>query len=328
MAFSNTVSRTTFNTRRVIDHAFRRCKIAAQLITSEYVDIATDQLYLLLSGLANDGVPLWCIERQLYGLYDGVPSVTLDVGTVDVLNANLRYLQEVTGTNTDAADRRTIQFDSETIVTSVGIKWSAAASPIALERSDDGATWTTVQSETPTAAAGEWSWYDLESFVASTYFRVRATSGNLDFETLYTGNSPTSVTLARINRDQWAALSNRAFKSARPNQYWFDRQVRQPVMHLNPTPNAASESYQIELWRHRHIMDVGTLAQEIEVPQRWYEVIVAQLAARLAREILEVDAALIPTLDADAANLTAKAQAEERDNSPTTWAPRIGMYTA
>jgi hypothetical protein len=55
MAFSNTVSQTTFNTGRVIDNAFRRCKLTAEQITSEYVDIANDQLYLFLSDLANHG---------------------------------------------------------------------------------------------------------------------------------------------------------------------------------------------------------------------------------------------------------------------------------
>jgi hypothetical protein len=70
MAFSNTVSQTNFNTRRVIDNAIRRCKLTAQQITAEHIDIANDQLYLFLSDLANQGAPLWCIEKQIYPLYD------------------------------------------------------------------------------------------------------------------------------------------------------------------------------------------------------------------------------------------------------------------
>ena len=40
MAFSNTVSQTNFDTGRIIDSAVRRCKLTAQQITSEYIDIA------------------------------------------------------------------------------------------------------------------------------------------------------------------------------------------------------------------------------------------------------------------------------------------------
>ena len=74
-------------------------------------------------------------------------------------------------------------------------------------------------------------------------------------------------------------------------------------------------------------MDVGTMTQEIEVPQRWYEAIVAMLAAKMALEILEVDAGMISMLDAKAERALYVAQAEERDNSPMMIAPNIAVYT-
>jgi hypothetical protein len=75
-------------------------------------------------------------------------------------------------------------------------------------------------------------------------------------------------------------------------------------------------------------MDVGTMTQELEIPQRWYEAIVANLAAKLALEIVEVDPGIIPVLDAKAAQALAIAQMEERDNSPFYVAPNISMYSA
>jgi predicted thioredoxin/glutaredoxin len=74
-------------------------------------------------------------------------------------------------------------------------------------------------------------------------------------------------------------------------------------------------------------MDVGTMTQELEVPQRWYEAIVAMLASKLALEIGEVDTSLIPLLDQKANVALYTAQAEERDNSPMMIAPNIAMYT-
>jgi hypothetical protein len=175
--------------------------------------------------------------------------------------------------------------------------------------------------------AGEKTWYDLDSSVASTYFRVRATSGTLSFSAVYLGNTPTQIPLARMNRDDYTNLPNLFFQSNRPLQYWFDRQVNNPIMHLWPVPNDGAATYQIVLWRQRYIMDVGTMTQELEIPQRWYEAIVANLAAKLALEIVEVDPGLIPVLDAKAAQALNIAQMEERDNSPMMIAPNISMYT-
>ncbi len=327
MAYSGTVSQTTFTTRRVLENAVRRCKIPAEQITPEIIEIANDNLYLILSDLANQSIPLWCIEKQIIPFYAGQANVALDTKVVDILNGNFRQLQAVSGTNTDVSASRTIAFDSATQVSTVGIKWLGASAPIALERSDDGVTWAITQSETPAATAGEWTWYDLDSVVASSYFRVRATAGILDFETIYTGNTPTEIPLYRMNRDEYTWLPNKAFTQNRVYQYWFDRQIPNPIMRLWPAPDAAAELCQIVLWVQRYIMDVGSLTQQIEVPQRWYLVIVTALAAALAREITEVDSSRIPQLDADAAAALVKAQAEERDNSPTMIAPDISPYT-
>jgi len=327
MAYSNTVSQTVFNTRKAIENAIRRCKMPAESITAEYVDIANDQLYLLLSDLANMGAPLWCIEKQILPLYDGEGYITLDTKIVDILNSNLRQLQSVTGTNTTTSTTRTIAFSGDTFVTTVGVRWTAASVPIALERSVDNIVWTTIQTETPVAISGEWTWYDLDSSIATLYFRVRATSGTLNFSEIYTGNTPTEIPLARMNRDDYTNLPNKSFQSNRPLQFWYDRLIPNPVMRLWPVPNSGAITSQIVLWVQRYIMDVGTMTQEIEVPQRWYEAIVAMLAAKMALEIMEVDAGLISLLDAKAERALYVAQAEERDNSPMMMAPNIAVYT-
>ncbi len=327
MAFSGTVSQTVFDTRKVIENAARRCKMPPQLLTAEHVEIANDQLYLLLSELANRGIQLWCIEKSIYPLYDGVGQIALESSTVDVLNSNLRQLQRVTGTDTTVVAAQTTEFDSATMVATVGIKWSAASAPLAFERSDDGVVWDVVDAVTPVAVAGEWTWFDLPSAVAALFFRVRATSGTLDFETIYLGNTPTEIPLARLNRDDYTNLPNKQFQSIRPLQFWYDRQIPQPIMRLWPVPNAAAEAFQVVVWRQRYIMDVGTMTQEIEVPQRWYEAIVAMLAARLAAEYVEVPADMIPMLDGKAERSLYIAQMEERDDSPVNILPNIGMYT-
>ena len=327
MTTSGTISETVFTTRKVVDNAVRRTKMTAQQITAEHIDIAKDALYLLLSDLANQGAPLWCIERVIYPFYRGVDNVPLGAGTVDVLDANLRTLQEVTGTNTDTATARSIEFESSTQVTTVGIQWSAASAPLTFARSSDGSTWTTIQTETPTEGVGEWSWYDLSPAISALYFRITASSGTLDFDSIYTGNTPNEVPLARLNRNSYASLPNKAFPSSRPTSYWLDRQQAQPYMRLWPVPNTQAEDYQAVVWRQRYIQDVGTLTQTLDIPQRWYEAVVSMLAAKLAAEYAEVDPQLIPMLDSKATQALYWAQQEERDKSPINFAPNISPYT-
>jgi len=330
MATSGTVSTTQFTTRQVIDHAFRRCRLGAQQITSEMIDVANDQLYLILSNLANRGVQLWCIEKLIMPLYEGNGAVTLPLGTVDVLNTNLRTLTEVTGTETTSSTTVTMVVSGGTTLTTVGILWSAAAVPFVIEQSVTGSTWTSVPTEesttAPTQVAGEWLWVDFNATTTNNYFRVRATSGTLSATDVYFGNTPTEIPIARLNRDDYTALPNKFFLG-RPLQFWFDRQLNQPIMHLWPVPNAAATTQQIVLWRHRYIQDVGTMVEELDVPQRWFDAIVAMLASKLAEETPEVDMQLMPILEAKADKALAEAENEERDNSPIYWAPLISSYT-
>lgn len=328
MAFSGTIAATPFVTQKIIDNAFRRARLRPEQITAEYLDAANDVLYLLLSDLANGGIPLWCIEKVLLPLYQGVADVPLPAGTVDVLNENLRTIQAATGAVVNTTTTSTTTFTGATFITTVGILWSAASAPIALERWD-GAQWVLVQTQVPAAVAGQWTWFDLVSSIPATQFRVRATSGVLSFTQIVLVNSWTEIPLARMNRDDWFNLPNRAFQSNQPLQFWFDRQVPVPFMRMWPTPNDSVPAQKlISLLRHRQIMDVGTLTQELEVPQRWRKAIVTNLAVELAREIPEVDPAVIPDLITARDEAMAGARNEERDNSPVKWAADISMYTS
>jgi hypothetical protein len=74
-------------------------------------------------------------------------------------------------------------------------------------------------------------------------------------------------------------------------------------------------------------MDVGTLQQELEIPQRWYDAIVMKLASRLALEIDIVDPSMIQLLTPLAADSLRIAWDGDNDGSSTTIQPMIGYYT-
>ena len=329
MAVSGTVSMTVFNTRKVIDHAYRRCRIPPEGISSEQIDFALDTLYLILSMLANRGLQLWCIERYLMPLYQAQGLITMPNGIVDILNTNLRTISVVNENtnNTITSTTYTTVFPTVTQVTTIGIQWSGASTGYALETSTNGTTWTTLATEdNPNATANTVTWVDVQGALATSYFRVRATSGTLNQTQVILANTPNEIPMARLNRDDYVNLPNKAFEG-RPLQFWVDRLLNAPVLYLWPVPSAQFVTAQVVVWVKRYIMDVGTMTQEIEIPQRWYDAIVYVLSSRLAEETPTVDPQMIAILDQKAQRALLEAENEERDDSPIYLTPNIAVYT-
>lgn len=360
MAVSGTISQTQFPTRKVVDHAFRRCRLPTQLVTSEQLQIAEDVLYLLMSELVNRGIPLWCIEKQNLPLYEGSTEVTCPSGTVDVLNLQIRQLQRLSGdvsasegtadfatdgdvetacTQTTAAGHITIEFESETSISNLGVLPNATGTwNIAVQTSPDGVTYTTVYSNAAFSAVdGEWQWIDLYevgtvqagvAINAVLFTRLVATAPTiLNVREFVVANNPSEIPMARINRDDYQSLPDKTFQG-RPVQFWLDLQRDDPVIRIWPAVQLQYTFYQLVLTRKRYLMDVGTLTETLDFPQRWFEAVVAELAARLAMEVQEVDVNLIPVLRGAADRAMATAWNGEEDSSPVFLRVNIRPYTA
>lgn len=351
MATSGTVGQTVFNTGKVIDNAYRGCRLPPSAVSGEMIQVAKDQLYLILSSLANTGAPLWCITKDIIPLYFAEFTVPCPVGTVDVLNANLRTLQRLTGTYTSTsgtvanafdgdvttlcteiavAGQITVQLDSQTFVTNVGFLPGATGYwDVSLQWSDDGVTWTTFYTNAALAVVNsEWQWFDFEGLRAHVYWRLQAGAATtLVVRELVWGNMPQEIPLARINKDDYFNLPNKAF-TGRPTEYWLDQQRSVANLMVWPAPDDASQFRQVTVLVHRHIMDVGTMTQELEVPQRWYDAIVWQLAKKLSMITPEVKPDFIPSIRQEAMDTLKLAWADQRDNSPIQIMPNLRPYTA
>ena len=172
MAYSGNIGGATFNALKVVDHAFRRCRLPAQAITAEMQDYAIDSLQFMLNELSNIKTPSWCIEKLILPMYENQPLVTLPQGTVEVLNLNYRVLQLLSGASVTTSTSYTVNFTTQTTVSTVGIEWSGAAVPVTFQVSTDGLVWVTVGSSSETAAAGEITWTDISGALAYSYFRI------------------------------------------------------------------------------------------------------------------------------------------------------------
>jgi hypothetical protein len=325
MAFSGNVSVATFNALKVVDHAFRRCRLPAQAISGEMQQYALESLSLFLSDLANVKTPSWCIDKLILPFYENQPIVELPVGTVEVLNANYRVLQLLEGTVTFTGTNYTVGFEDQTVVTTVGVKWSAASVPLTFQVSTDGISWTTVGGSETIASAGEITWTDISAALAYNFFRITSTA-TINATAVTLGNMPQEIPFGVLNRDTYVNQSNKVFPG-RPNSFWFQRDIPQPVMHIWPAPFIAAEQAQLIVWRHRHIMDTENLRQDVEIPQRWLTAIVDGLAAKVAAETPAVDINLIPMLEQKAQMSVQRAWDGDNDGSPIYINPGIGCYT-
>ena len=325
MAYSGTVSTTTFNALKVVDHAFRRCRLPAQAISAEMQTYALESLYLFLSELASIKTPSWCIEKMVLPMYENQPIVTLPLGTVEVLNLNYRTLQQVTGTTTTTSTSYTVNFTTQTVVDTVGIEWSGASTPLTFQVSTNGTVWVTVGTFTDTASAGEIVWVDISGALAYQYFRITAIS-TFNYTVVSLGNMPQEIPLGQLNRDSYVNQSNKVFPG-RPSSYYFQRDLIRPVAYLWPAPFSAAEQAQLVLWRHRQIMDTANLQQDVEVPQRWLNAIIDGLSAEVAAETPQVDPQIMAVLEQKAAMSLQRAWDGDNDGSPIQINPGIGVYT-
>lgn len=351
MATSGTVSTTVFNTRKVIDHAFRRCKLTPQQIVAEHIETALDLLWLYLSTIASKGIALWAVQKEILPMYGYMTDVPLPVGTVDVLDVNIRSITRPAGIKYTSSEDFAIaamdgdittacvqtvpggwiqiEYDPRVRLTNFGILpnvtdiWS-----FEVQVSDDEIVWETVYSATEKdVVENEWIWFDLQGLKPCFFCRlVAGPTTVLDVIEFVAGNNPQEVPLALINTDTYDSQPNKAFPG-RPTEYRYDKQRKQPIMNLWPTPAPQYTFWQLVARVQRYIQDVGTMVQEVEVPQRWYLAIICELARQLAYEIKEVPAELIPTLTEEANKQLAIAWDSESDSSSTFLRVKISPYT-
>jgi len=132
------------------------------------------------------------------------------------------------------------------------------------------------------------------------------------------------IPLARLNRDDYWNLPNKQFPSVRSLQYWFDRTIV-PSMYLWPVPNNDFQMFQLLI--EREMQDVGSLTNELYVPNRWIGSVQASLSHKLALQLPQIDLARVQYLEAQAKQLEYDAAQEERDKSPIYFQPNYSYYT-
>jgi hypothetical protein len=355
MAYSGTTGQTKINVDQLISYAFRDAGKTAEEMTPEYVNAAKQALFYNLMDLSNRGVNLWLLENQLYGALTQQQQLVLPASTIDVREANWVYIQNIQASEYLPVDNPTspAAFDLSptlsTVASTAGyenwfgstyqqsqsvyyVGWNCYAPNgsqtynLAFEYSDDGVNWfLKEQFPSVTMTDYQWQYYNISTTEPHLFWRVRETvASSFSVRQVVFSTSQQVIPLARLNRDDYWNLPNKQFPSVRSLQYWFDRTI-EPSMYLWPVPNNPYQMFQLIV--EVQMQDVGSLTNEIYVPDRWLPSIQASLSHKLALQLTGVDMGRINYLENQAEKLFLRASEEDRDKSPIYFQPNISYYT-
>jgi hypothetical protein len=356
MAYSGTTGKTKINVDQLISYAYRDAGKVAEEITPEYIDAAKQALFYNLQNLSNLGVNLWLLENVLLGAQTDQQILTLPATTIDIREANWVYVQNFTPTsalpidNPDAPLLFTQTLNPGEFATSTlaenwfGGSYSPeqrvfyvgfnAYSPVipttynlVYETSYDGITWENAQTLPATTLSDyQWAYFNINITQPYPFYRLRNTdtANTFSLRQIVFSQSQQVIPLARLNRDDYWNLPNKQFPSVRSLQYWFDRTI-EPSMYLWPVPNNDFQMFQLLI--EKQMEDVGSLTNELYIPDRWIASVQASLSHKLSIQLPGVDLQRIQYLEGQAAKLFLQASDEERDKSPIYFQPNISYYT-
>ena len=358
MAYSGTYNKTKITVDQLISYAYRDAGKTAEEITPEYVNAGRQALFYILQNSANRGINIWLQKIVVLGAQTNQQILTMPPNTVDVLEANWVYIVNPTisaalpvdnssspllfdqTTNADLSLHATstlgenyfgAAYSQGTRIFYVGFNAYApsgsATYNLDLQVSNDGINWTTWESLPETTLADrEWAYFGVDPTQQFYFYRLnnRITGSTFSLRAIQFAQSQQVIPMARLNRTDYFSLPNKQFPSQRSLQYWFDRQI-DPQMYLWPVPN---NNYQVfSMILELQPQDVGSLTNELYMPDRAIPYFQAALSHKLAMQLPQIDMARVAYLEKLALTARTEFEEEDRDKSPIYFQPNFSYYT-
>ena len=358
MAYSGTYNQTKVNVDELISYAYRDAGKTSEEMTPEYVQAGKQALFYILQNSANRGINIWLQEIIVLGAQTNQQVLPMPKNCVDVLEANWIYIVNPTFTSALPVSNPDVYllFDqsanadlNEHVTTTLVDNYFGAAYSQAtrlyyvgfnayapggsatynldFQVSDDGITWTTWESfPEVTLADRQWQYYGINTTQAFNFYRLnnRTAGATMSFRSLQFAQSQQVIPMARLNRTDYFSLPNKQFPSQRTLQYWFNRQI-DPEMYLWPVPNNNFQAFSLII--ECQPQDVGSLTNELYMPDRALNYFQAALSHRLAMQLPSTDMARVQYLEKLALDARQQFEDEDRDKSPIYFQPNISYYT-
>ena len=358
MAYSGTYNQTKINVDQLVSYAFRDAGKTAEEITPEYIDAGKQALFYVLQNSVNRGINIWLQEIVVLGAQTNQQVLPMPINTVDVLEANWIYIINPTFSATlpvsnpdvyslfDQTGNADLDLHATSTLTDnyFGAAYSqgtrlfyvgfnayaplgSATYELDFQVSNDGVTWTTWESfPSVTLADRKWQYYGINTTETFYYYRLknRSTTETFSLRAMQFAQSQQVIPMARLNRTDYFSLPNKQFPSQRSLQYWFNRQI-DPEMYLWPVPNNNFQAFSLII--ECQPQDVGSLTNELYMPDRAIAYFQAALSHKLAMQLPGVDMARVTYLEKMALDLRQQFEDEDRDKSPIYFQPNISYYT-
>jgi hypothetical protein len=332
MATSNSY---VFGTNTQIDEffreAFERIGIISNKLTYPMINSAVMSANLALSEWMGKGPNSWMRKRQLITLYQAQPTYQLPTNITQVVDVIAIQPQRLNSGGTAYSSAVAAGAPSNVFDPNISVGCTLAAADgyisydygvgktnsifyvgiqplennqiykIAVDYSFDNLNWITIYNgQTQTYNSNQIGWIVISNALNARAWRIRETNGaTLGIQQLYfaqpINNGQGDRALMALSYTQWMQVSNKMTQS-QPSGYFFDTQI-QPTITLWPVPN---QNYTGLLYTaYFYPQDVTNLFNEFDLPQRYLEALVAELAYRLAAKFALTDTNLLARLRMD-----------------------------
>lgn len=289
----------------LIREAYENIGISPEFLSPQKLESARRSINLLLLEWMNKSTNLWTLKSEFLTLNESQNKYLLNSNVCDINAVNLRTSNRMLGgtataSSGDAANAfdnnpnttctqdspdGTIGYDygegNAQTITFVGIQSNITNTySLTIEYSNDNLTWQQLQLIDQQAyTAGVTSWFEISQPLNARSYRIRETGGStLEIQEIYFNNNILDLPLSAISRDEYLKLPQKNLMG-RPSSYYFDRSIN-PSIAFWPSPSRLYQTVQYSY--ARNMQDVGLYTNAIEIPARFYPVLVVALSFKLA----------------------------------------------
>lgn len=330
----------------ILIEAYQRVKGIAQGMTGYEAKSSLNSLNYILTSWVNIGINLATVHQHVVGINPGVAYYNLPTTFFNVKGSNayaLTMKRQLTGasfssaggdagnafdgnpgtacTQTAADGYIQFTFTKDQSIPYVGVLSAASIMyTLAFEYSYDGMVWYTAN--TPKAIQypeNETIWYVVTPSYLAKYWRIRETGGAiLNIEELYFSTNQFQKTIAKISQGSYLNYTNREIPGEISSFTLFRSRIPQVAFWQTP-----DTTYNGVLFNIISYFDPVTDAKTpIQIPQRYIDALVAQLAFSMAVKTPDIDPTKYQALEESAKEayvLMASQDGEQTDLTLMPW---------
>ncbi len=316
---------------------------------------------LELSSWPGRGLNLWLIQQQMISIYPNQPIYVLPQYTVRILEvvatqparlnvggtafstaggvaANCFDPNQAAGC-TQNAPNGSIGYDygqgNTNSILYVGVTPLATATyTLTVQYSFDMINWITVYvAPSQSYPAYQTTWFVVEQALNARGWRITETGGaTLAIQQIYfsqpTNSGIGDRLLTALSRSEWMSIATK-MNTGFPSGYYFDQSTLapslSPTIRLWPVPGPSVPLPQTNILysNYRYAQDITQMFQNAELPQRFYDALVAGLSSRLALKFAPDRYPIMKSEAMDAYNVAA---ATDFENVTLRFTPDMGAY--